>query len=467
MKKEFVENAEAIDIGEGGKAVLKCAGRVVFVKGLVPGDVADIEITRMKKKHAEGKLIKLKTPSPDRIEPVCQHFGTCGGCSWQNLDYKAQLSLKQRQVTEAFKRIAGVNVEESLPIIGSENIYHYRNKLEFTFSSKRWLALDEMNESNFGQPGLGFHVPKLFDKVIDIKECHLQPEPSNAIRLAVRDYAIRGDMPFFDLRAQEGFLRNLMIRNTVDGEVMVMLAFFREDKPMRERLLKYLVKTFPQIATLIYTINSKKNDSLIDLDMITFSGEGYITEKMKLRNGKELKFRISPQSFFQTNTPQANTLYAKASEFAEFKGDENVFDLYTGCGTIASFVAGEVKKVIGIEYVKQAIIDARINADLNNIKNAEFFTGDMQFMLSEDFCRHNGIPDVVITDPPRGGMHPDTVQDLLKLAPQKIVYISCNPSTQARDVAMMAEKYAVKKIQPVDMFPHTSHVENIALLVKK
>jgi len=467
MKKEFVENAEAVDIGEGGKAVLRCNGRVVFVKGLVPGDIADIEITRMKKKHAEGKLIKIKQPSPNRIPHVCQHFGVCGGCSWQNLDYAAQLSLKHKQVVEAFKRIASINVEEALPIIGSEKIYQYRNKLEFTFSSKRWLAHEEMDESNFGQPGLGFHVPKLFDKVIDIKECHLQPEPSNAIRLAVRDYAIRGGMEFFDLREQQGFLRNLMVRNTSDGEVMVMIAFFKEDKPMRERLLKYLVKTFPQITTLTYTINSKKNDSLFDLDMKTFSGEGYITEKMKLRNGNELKFRISPQSFFQTNTPQANILYTKASEMAEFKGDELVFDLYTGCGTIACFIAGEVKKVVGIEYVKQAIIDARINAGLNNITNAEFFTGDMQYMLSEDFCRHNGIPDVVITDPPRGGMHPDTINDLLKLAPAKIVYISCNPSTQARDIALMSEKYMVKKIQPVDMFPHTSHIENIALLVRK
>ena len=467
MKKEFVENAEAVDIGDEGKAVLKCNGRVVFVKGLVPGDIADIEILRIKKKHAQGKLIKLKQPSPNRIPHVCEHFGVCGGCSWQNLDYTAQLSLKQKQVSEAFKRIAAVEVGETFPIIGSEKIYHYRNKLEFTFSSKRWLAPEEMNENNFGQPGLGFHVPKLFDKVIDIKECHLQPEPSNAIRLAVRDYAIRGGMDFFDLREQQGFLRNLMVRNTTDGEVMVMLAFFREDKPMRERLLKYLVKTFPQITTLVYTINSKKNDSLIDLDMVTFHGNGYITEKMKLRNGGELKFRISPQSFFQTNTPQANNLYAKTSEFAEFKGDENVFDLYTGCGTIACFIAGEVKRVVGIENVKQAIIDARINAELNNIKNTEFFAGDMQYMLSEDFCRHNGIPDVAITDPPRGGMHPDTVNDLMKLAPQKLVYISCNPSTQARDVALLSSKYAVKKIQAVDMFPHTSHVENIALLVKK
>jgi len=468
MNKEFVENIEAYDISDEGKAVLRHNGRVVFVKGLVPGDIADIEITRLKKKHAEGKLITLKKPSPNRIPHVCQHFGVCGGCSWQNLDYTAQLSLKQKQVVEAFKRIAGVTIEEVLPIVGSDKIYHYRNKLEYTFSSKRWLTHEEMgNENNFGQPGLGFHVPKLFDKVIDIKECHLQPEPSNAIRLAVRDYAIKNRLPFFDLRAQEGFLRNLMIRTTSDGQVMVMVAFFENNRMMREKLLNHIQKTFPQVTTITYTINGKKNDSLYDLEMQTFSGDGYITEKMKLKNGKELCFRISPQSFFQTNTDQANKLYSIASNFAEFKGNENVFDLYTGCGTIASFIAGEVQRVVGIESVKQAVVDARVNAEINNIKNAEFFAGDMQFMLSEDFCRHNGIPDAIITDPPRIGMHPDTVGDLLKLAPQKIVYISCNPSTQARDIGLMTEKYAVKKIQPVDMFPHTSHVENVALLVKK
>lgn len=468
MKKEFVENAEAYDIGDEGKAVLRHNGRVVFVKGLVPGDIADIEITRAKKKHAEGKLITLKTPSPDRIPHVCQHFGVCGGCSWQNFDYKAQLALKQKQVTEAFKRIAGVEPEETLPIVGSDKIYQYRNKLEYTFSNKRWLTHEEMqDESNFGQPGLGFHVPKLFDKVIDIKECHLQPEPSNAIRLAVRNFAIKERMSFFDLRAQEGFLRNLMVRTATTGEVMVMVAFFKEHRSMREKLLNHLLKTFPQITTITYTINPKKNDSLADLTFEAFSGEGYITEKMKRRDGSELSFRISPQSFFQTNTEQANRLYAIASEFAAFKGDENVFDLYTGCGTIASFVSSEVKKVVGIEYVKQAILDARENAGLNNITNAEFFAGDMQYMLSDDFTKHNGVPDVIITDPPRAGMHPDTVGDILKLAPSKIVYISCNPSTQARDVAILKENYAVKKIQAVDMFPHTSHVENVALLVKK
>ena len=467
-KKELVENIEAYDIGDEGKAVLRHDGRVVFVKGLVPGDVADIEITKTKKKFAEGKLITLKTPSPERVVPVCVHFGVCGGCSWQNLDYSAQLALKQKQVTEAFKRIAGVDAEETLPIVGSEKIYRYRNKLEFTFSSKRWLTHEEMqDERNFGQPGLGFHIPGLFDKVIDLKECHLQQETSDAIRKSVRNFAVKEKMPFFDLRAQEGFLRNLMIRTAATGEVMVMVAFFKENKTMRERLLTHILKGFPQVTTLTYTINSKKNDSLADLTIETFSGGGYITEKMKRSDGSELCFRVSPQSFFQTNTAQANKLYGIAAEFAAFKGDENVFDLYTGCGTIASYIANEVKKVTGIEYVKQAVLDARTNAELNNIKNTEFLTGDMQYMLNDDFCKHHGKPDVIITDPPRNGMHPDTVNDILKLAPPKIVYISCNPSTQARDVGILAEKYSVKKMQPVDMFPHTSHVENVALLVRK
>ncbi len=471
----MVENAEAYDISDEGKAVVRSGGRVVFVRGLVPGDVADIEITRIKKKHAEGKLIAIKKPSPYRIQPVCTHFGICGGCSWQNLHYKAQLELKQRQVTEAFKRIAGVTVEEPLPIIGSENIYHYRNKLEFAFSSKRWLTREEMEQKkNFGTPALGFHVPKLFDKVIDIHECYLQPEPSNSIRLAVRTFAEKEGMSFFDLRGQEGFLRSMMIRTSSTGEVMVVVVFGRDERRNREKLLNFIHKSFPVITTIVYAINTKKNDSMYDLEMVTFSGSGYITEKLipersakpSAGNG-ELVFRISPQSFFQTNTPQANKLYAAASRLAVFRGDETVYDLYSGCGAIAQFIAGKVKRVVGIESVKQAVADARSNAELNGITNAEFITGDMLYMLNEDTFRHHGIPQTVITDPPRAGMHPDVVGDLLKIVPQKIVYISCNPSTQARDVGLLAGKYAVKKIQPVDMFPHTSHIENIALLEVK
>ncbi len=463
----IAENVEAIDIGDGGRAVIRHNGKVIFVKGMVPGDIADVEILKSKRKHSEGRLLKLNQPSADRVEPVCIHFGSCGGCSWQNLNYGAQVALKQKQVEETIKRIGGVTVEQTLPIVRAENIYHYRNKLEFTFSNKRWLPYEEMNESNFNQPGLGFHVPRFFDKVIDIKECHLQQEPSNSIRLAVREFAIKENMPFFNIRPKEGFLRNLMIRDTTTGELMVVFVFVKEDKEMREKIMNHISEKFPQITSLLYIINPKMNDTFNDLPAELYKGQPYITEVLKRRNGTELKFRISPQSFFQTNTAQANALYAKVSEFANLKGDEIVFDLYTGCGTIASFIANEAKHVTGIEYVEQAVIDAKLNAELNNITNVDFHAGDMQYMLTEEFCRHHGIPQVVITDPPRGGMHPDVISALLKIAPEKIVYVSCNPSTQARDISLMAEKYMVKIMQPVDMFPHTSHVENVALLVKK
>jgi 23S rRNA (uracil1939-C5)-methyltransferase len=467
MANEVAENVEAVDIGDAGRAVIRHNGKVIFVKGLVPGDIADIEIYKSKKRHAEGKLIRINKPSPNRIPPVCGHFGSCGGCSWQTLDYKAQLALKQKQVEEAIKRIGGVTVEQTLPIMGSENLYHYRNKLEFTFSNKRWLPYEEMNEANFNQPGLGFHVPRLFDKVIDLKECHLQPDPSNAIRMAVREFAIKENMPFFDLRWQQGFLRNLMVRNTTTGELMVVFVFFEDNKGMQEKIMNHIAEKFPQITSLLYIINPKKNDSFSDLTAELYKGNPYITEELKLRNGKALQFRISPQSFFQTNTAQANALYSKVSEFAALKGDEIVFDLYTGCGTIASYVASEARHVTGIEYIDQAVIDAKLNAGLNNITNVDFHAGDMKDLLTEEFCRHHGIPQVVITDPPRGGMHPEVIEALLKIAPEKIVYVSCNPATQARDISLMAEKYAVKVMQPVDMFPHTSHVENVALLVKK
>jgi 23S rRNA (uracil1939-C5)-methyltransferase len=463
----IAENVEAIDIADSGRAVVRHEGRVIFVKGLVPGDIADIEIYKSKRNHAEGKLLAIKTPSPHRVKPVCIHFGSCGGCSWQSLDYGTQLALKQKQVEETIRRIGGVTVEQTLPILGASNIYKYRNKLEFTFSNKRWLPYEEMNEANFNQPGLGFHVPRLFDKVIDIKECHLQPDPSNSIRLAVKEFAIKENMPFFDIRPKEGFLRNLMIRDTTTGELMVVFVFVKEDKEMRKKIMNHIAEKFPQITSLLYIINPKMNDTFNDLPAELYKGLPYITEVLKRRNGTELKFRISPQSFFQTNTAQANALYSKVSEFADLKGDEIVFDLYTGCGTIASFIASEAKHVTGIEYVEQAVIDAKLNADINGIKNVDFYAGDMQHMLTEEFCRHHGIPNVVITDPPRGGMHPDVIGALMKMAPEKIVYVSCNPSTQARDISLMDEKYSVKIMQPVDMFPHTSHVENVVLLIKK
>jgi 23S rRNA (uracil1939-C5)-methyltransferase len=474
MQHEIAENAEAIDTGESGNAVVRHNERIIFVKGLVPGDIADIKIVKKKKKYALGKIITIKTLSPLRVKPACKHFGTCGGCSWQNLDYEQQIAFKQKHVEDAFERIGHIAVGEKLPIVRSENVFHYRNKLEFTFSAKRWLTYEEMpaasadgnDTSNFNQPGLGFHIPGLFDKILDIQECHLQPDPSNAIRNEVREFTAKENMPYFNLNAQEGFLRNIMIRNTTTGELMVVVVFCRDDKKMRDTLMKHIAEKFPQITSLQYIINAKKNDSFSDLPSVTYSGTEYITEHLIKKNGDILKFRISPQSFFQTNTSQANALYQKVSELAGLKGNEIVYDLYTGCGTIASFLASEAKSVVGIEYVEQAVTDAKVNAKLNAISNVEFFAGDMQKMLTEEFCRHNGIPSVIITDPPRMGMHPDVVAAILKMAPEKIVYVSCNASTQARDIALMKDKYTVTIIQPFDMFPHTSHVENIALLIK-
>lgn len=467
MQQEIAENAEAVDIGEDGNAVVRHHDRVIFVNGLVPGDIADIKIIKKRKKYAMGKIISIKKLSPLRVKPVCKHFGTCGGCKWQNLDYEKQIAFKQKHVEDAFARIGHIEVDEKHPIIPSANVYHYRNKLEFTFSAKRWLTHEEMGDTaNFNQPGLGFHVPGLFDKVIDIEECFLQPEPSNSIRNEIRTFTSQEKMTYFDLNAQEGLLRNVMVRTTTTGEVMVVVVFAEDDSNMRGKLLEHIVQKFPQITSLQYIINPKRNDTFSDLPSVTSSGKDYITEHLVKKNGDVLKFRISPQSFFQTNTTQTNVLYQKVSEYAGLKGNEIVYDLYTGCGTIASFVASEAASVVGIEYVEQAVKDAKQNAQLNGINNVDFFAGDMQNMLTEEFCRQHGIPDVIITDPPRMGMHPDVVNAILKMAPEKIVYVSCNPSTQARDIALMKEKYTVKKIQPFDMFPHTSHVENIALLTR-
>lgn len=467
MQPEIAENAEATDTGEEGNAIVRHNERVIFVKGLVPGDIADVKIVKKKKKYAMGKIISIKKLSPLRVKPACKHFGTCGGCSWQNLDYEKQIAFKQKHVEDAFERIGHIHAEEKFPVIPSANVYHYRNKLEFTFSAKRWLTHEEMGDTaNFYQPGLGFHVPGLFDKVLDLQECHLQPEPSDSIRNEVREFTTKEKMPYFDLNAQEGFLRNIMVRNTTTGEVMVVIVFAKDDKPMRDKLLQHISEKFPQITSLQYIINTKKNDIFSDLPSFAYKGKEYITEHLVKKNGTILKFRISPQSFFQTNTLQANALYQKVSEYANLQGHEIVYDLYTGCGSIASFIASEAASVVGIEYVEQAVSDAKQNAQLNHIKNMEFFAGDMQRMLTEEFCRHNGLPNVIITDPPRAGMHPDVVNAILKMAPEKIVYVSCNPSTQARDIALMKEKYMVKKIQPFDMFPHTSHVENIALLTR-
>lgn len=477
------ENIEITDISTEGKGVGRITRKsqdpsigetkiVCFIDFAIPGDVVDVQITLKKRNYLEGKVIKYHTYSDKRTEPVCKHFGTCGGCKWQNMKYEAQLAFKEKYVTDALTRIGRLTKGEGganfLPIIPSQKYFHYRNKLEYTFSNKRWLSQEDFKTLNIGEDlgsaayGLGFHIPKLFDKVLDIEECHLQEDPSNAIRLEVRKYAIDHKLTFFDIRRQNGFLRNLIIRSTSTGQWMVVVVFFYEDRPLREKLLKHLSEKFPQITSLQYVINSKKNDSIFDQEVKTFSGADAINEEME-----GLKFRISAKSFYQTNSLQAYELYKVTRDFAELSGKELVYDLYTGTGTIANFVAGKAKKVVGIEYIPVAIEDAKVNSEINKIGNTDFYAGDIKEVLNNDFIATHGKPDVIITDPPRAGMHEDVVRKILEIAPDKIVYVSCNPATQARDIALMSSDYFVEKVQPVDMFPHTAHVESVAKLIRK
>jgi len=460
----LLEKVRITDIGAEGNALARVENLVVFVPMLIPGDVVDLRVIRKRKKYLEGRVIKFHEYSSDRIVPLCIHFGVCGGCKWQHLPYEMQLKYKEKQVKDNLTRIGKIELPEMSPIIGSADIFHYRNKLEYTFSNKRWLTKEEIeSETEFERDGaLGFHIPGLFDKVLDIQECHLQPEPSNSIKNGVREYAVNNGLEFFDLREQKGFLRNLVIRNSLDGNVMVIVVLFHEDVEKREGLLNYLATRFPEITSLQYVINSKKNDSLTDQEPILYRGENHIVEKMG-----GLKFRIGPKSFYQTNTRQALELYNVALDFAELTGKEVVYDLYTGTGTIANFVAAFASKVIGIEYVDEAVNDAVINADINNIKNTAYFSGDMKDVLSEQFILANGKPDVIITDPPRGGMHEDVVKIISKTGADRIVYVSCNPSTQARDILLLSDEYYVARVQPVDMFPHTHHVENVVLLKRR
>lgn len=462
--RQTFQNVEITDISTEGKGIGRVNNIVCFIDFAVPGDVVDIEITRKKSNYREGKVIHYQKYSEKRTEPVCKHFGTCGGCKWQNLNYETQLFYKQKYVEDAITRIGKINTQ-FLPIIPSKNIFHYRNKLEFTFSHRRWLTSEEIKVLPFGEDlggALGFHIPKLFDKVLDIEQCHLQEDPSNAIRLEVKKYALENKLEFFDIRKQTGFLRNLIIRSTSIGQWMVVLVFFYEDKSAREKLLKHLSEKFTQITSLQYVINPKKNDSIFDLEVQPFSGKDFIEEEME-----GLRFCISPKSFFQTNSAQAYELYKVARDFAELKGNETVYDLYTGTGTIANFVARQAKKVIGIEYIREAIEDAKINSQINKIVNTEFFAGDIQDALTNEFISAHGKPDVIITDPPRAGMHEDVVRKILEINPEKIIYVSCNPATQARDISILSEKYSVAKVQPVDMFPHTAHVESVAQLIRK
>lgn len=460
----LIENVEITNVAAEGKAIAKIDNKVIFITQTVPGDIVDIQVTKKRKSYLEAVPVKFHKYSDIRTEPFCEHFGICGGCKWQNLPYTEQLKYKHQQVIDNLQRIAKVELPEIDYILPSDNTTFYRNKLEFTFSNKRWLTKEEISTSDALQQNdaLGFHVPRIWDKVVNINKCHLQKDPSNAIRLEIKKYADENNYSYFDLRKQEGLLRNLIIRTSTTGELMTIVVYYKNDKTKIEALLNHVSETFPEISSLMYIVNSKANDSITDQEVILFKGNDHIYEQME-----DLKFRIGPKSFYQTNSEQAYKLYSKAREFAGLTGNETVYDLYTGTGTIANFVAKEAKKVVGIEYVPDAIEDAKLNSEINNIKNTSFFAGDMKAILTEDFIKENGSPDVIITDPPRAGMHPDVVTTIIKANPKKIVYVSCNPATQARDLEQFDRKYKVIKVQPVDMFPHTYHVENVVLLEKK
>ncbi len=459
----LLEKVIIADIGSEGNALARVNNLVVFVPMLIPGDVVDIRIIKKRRKYLEGRVAKFHEYSKDRIKARCIHFGVCGGCRWQHLPYHLQLFYKEKQVRDNLTRIGKIELPEIMPIIGSEEEYLYRNKLEYTFTRRRWLTREEIDSGAIIEKddALGFHIPGLFDKVLDISECHLQPDPSNQIRDAVREYAHEHRLVFFDLNIQTGFLRNLVIRNSLQGDVMVILVFFHEDVEKRVGLLEFLRLNFVRITSLMYIINSKKNDSLTDQEPLLYYGNNFIIEEMD-----GLKFRIGPKSFYQTNTRQALRLYNVARDFASLTGKEVVYDLYTGTGTIANFVAHEALKVVGIEYIEEAIIDARQNSELNGISNTCFYNGDMKEILNEGFVQENGRPDVIITDPPRAGMHEEVIRTILKISPDRIVYVSCNPSTQARDIMLLSQHYKVVKVQPVDMFPQTHHVENVVLMTR-
>jgi 23S rRNA (uracil1939-C5)-methyltransferase len=463
-KKPLLENVEITAIASEGKALGRVDDKVVFVPMLVPGDVVDIQVTRKRKSYMEGYVVKQHKFSEMRQDAKCSHFGVCGGCKWQHLPYEKQLEFKQQQVVDNLKRIGRFELPKVSPIMGSDKQYFYRNKLEFTFSNKRWLRKEEIgSEINIKQRNaLGFHIPGLFDKILDIDECFLQSEISNRIRNGIREYALNNNISFHDIREHKGMLRTLIIRNSTAGELMLILNLYQEDKDVREALLNYIKESFPEITSLMYVINHKPHDSIGDLEVKLFSGKDHMIEEME-----GLKFKVGPKSFYQTNSKQAFELYKVAREFAALKGDEIVYDLYTGTGTIANFIAGSAKKVIGLEYVPEAIEDATVNSELNGIENTSFFAGDIKDILNEEFLNKHGRPDVVITDPPRPGMHESVIKSILSAAPARIVYVSCNPATQARDITLLAEAYSVEAVQPVDMFPQTHHVENVILLRRK
>jgi 23S rRNA (uracil1939-C5)-methyltransferase len=458
-------NIEMQSVAAEGKSFTKVDEKALFVPFTVPGDIVDVKITKSRAAFMEGKVVRFEKYSDMRIEPKCEHFSLCGGCKWQMLAYEEQLKAKQQQVLDNLQRLGDFEMPEMESILASEKQYFYRNKMEFTFSSRKWLTKDyskEVDFSDLDMNGLGFHMPGMFDRILDLDNCYLQAEPSNQIRLSVRDYAKDHDISFFHQREQTGYLRNLLIRTSSTGDLMVILVVGEDQPDILKGIMTHIDQEFPQITSLMYVINEKMNTIITDLPIQLFSGNPFLMEEME-----GVKFKVGPVSFYQTNSEQAYHMYKIAREYAGLTGEELVYDLYTGTGTIANFIAKQAKKVVGIEYVPEAIDDAKANSELNNIGNTAFYAGDMAKVLNEEFIKNNGRPDVVITDPPRAGMHEKVVKQLLKAAPQRIVYISCNPATQARDITLMKDAYKLVKIQPIDMFPQTHHVENIVLLVRK
>lgn len=464
----ILENITITDVAAEGKSLVRVNDMVIFVPFTVPGDVVDLQIRKKRHSYCEAEVIRFVELSKVREVPMCQHFGVCGGCKWQNLPYEEQLKAKQKQVHDQLKRIGKIELPEFMPILGSVKTKEYRNKLEFGFSNKRWMTKEEINDERLeikDKNAVGFHITGAFDKILPIEKCWLMDDLHNKIRNEIRDYALEHDLSFFDLRAQTGLLRDLIIRNSNTGEWMVIMQFHynqEKDDELAKALLQHIADKFPEITSLMYVDNQKCNDTIGDLDILTFKGNDYIYETME-----DLKFKVGPKSFYQTNTEQAYHLYSVARKFASLTGNELVYDLYTGTGTIANFVAKEAKQVIGIEYVPEAIEDAKINSEVNNISNTLFYAGDMKDILNDEFIAEHGKPDVIITDPPRAGMHQDVIQTILKASPKRIVYVSCNPATQARDLADLDCQYKVTAVQPVDMFPHTPHVENVVLLERR
>ena len=467
-KKKIIKNVEVGPVATDGKCIIKDEGMVIFVEKVAPGDVVDVRITRKKKNFAEATPVNFHEYSKSRQDPFCSHFGTCGGCKWQHLAYKEQLFYKRQQVIDQLERIGGVSLPEVKATLPSEGTTYYRNKLEYTFSDKRWLTNAEIQTGEeLDRRGVGFHIPGRFDKVLDVKHCYLQPSPSNDIRLEIKDIAKEKGYTYYNLLDHHGFLRNVIIRTSNTGQVMVILQVAERNVEAIHYILNRLDQKF-DIASLNYIINQKRNETYFDQEVVNFNGAPHIEEQMQKPDGSGvLTFRVGPKSFYQTNSAQAEKLYHTAWKMAGLKGDELVYDLYTGTGTIASYVAGNAKKVVGIEYIEPAVEDARENVRLNNIDNAEFYAGDMKDLLTESFFDQHGKPQVVITDPPRAGMHEEVTMALLKAGPEKIVYVSCNPATQARDAAILSQKYDVLEVQPVDMFPHTQHVENVMLFKLK